>query len=223
MIYTSDGEAYEDSTAHAFDVKSDLSQSDIKSMTHTAEPPADEVQKTVKATGEHFRNSLMQGPELMRDFMEGKTSSEDPEVAGRALGAAMQTTPYGHRGLDALKAEANSDTEEAYDFWAKRNPEAGPNVAFMRGGKVPKVGDLEDVEPSENIMLGKAPQDESIAESFKREIGRIKVELQSDTSLQKDTLGIGLADLESRITEGKVRSLNKKLDKQSKIIKPTGM
>lgn len=112
MITDSDGDSYEDATAHALDVKSDLSSSDISSMTHDkpdvplSGKNAPEPQRTVNATIEHFKNSAMQGPELVRDFMEGRTSSSDPNVAGRALGVASQAMtgamPFATKGAAGI-------------------------------------------------------------------------------------------------------------------------
>lgn len=121
MITSSDGNVYEDETAHALDVKQEpqslsgrgseaalkpVTGEAAKSMTHSAEPEPDTIQKTVKATIQHFQESLMSGPNMMKDFMEGKQSSEDPEAGPRGLGVAFQAStgamPFAEKGAAGI-------------------------------------------------------------------------------------------------------------------------
>lgn len=77
--------------------------SDEASMTHQAEAPPDKVQRFVKDTTQSIADTLTAGPRLMQDFMEGKTSSDDPEAIRRSTDVASSTM-----GLGMLGAEKNA-------------------------------------------------------------------------------------------------------------------
>lgn len=143
MITSSDGNVYEDETAHALDVKQEPQSLSgrgseaalkpvteaVKSMTHRAEPEPDTIQKTVKATIQHFQESFMSGPNMMKDFMEGKQSSDDPEAGPRGLGVAFQATtgamPFAEKGAAGIFGGRLSP--QAIDVAAKMDKKGFPH------------------------------------------------------------------------------------------------
>jgi broad specificity phosphatase PhoE len=109
-------------------------------MVHQASRPEDTVTKTIKATIQHFRNSFMEGPNLLRDFMEGKASATDPEAIKKALSVAWKGTPI----------RKMLDLGEKVDWDSPSLTEDVKYIDFLTKLKA-NMDFLDDVEPSKNI------------------------------------------------------------------------
>ncbi len=188
-------------------------------MIHQPDKQPDMVQKTIRATIQHFKNAFMEGPNLMKDFMEGKVTSEDETAIRRALNVGWKTTPIAPRGLP-MKAE-NTPDNAAFDelaTWYKINPELSPGFAFERAGKIPPVDMTNLKQESENIVHRNYDLKESLKE-LGYDLNTIKDRFISKDNKNPLSKAAGIDDVESRVTEAIVRQKNKEMAKKAKIMK----
>ncbi len=209
---------------HSIDLETFIQKGDppggVKEMmVHQLEQQPDMVQKIIRATIQHFKNSFMEGPNLMKDFMEGKVTSEDEDAIRRAMGVAWKGTPISKTPLKVDNPEDIANYDELAN-WYKRDPELSVGLAFERAGKIPPTSDLKDVKPSENIV-----------ERGQHEFPRLgSKEYKYDTDVMVDQFrgedlknplrkAAGVNDIANRVTEGIVRMKNKEMAKKAKIMK----
>ena len=161
MIYSSDGDVFDSEVHHQLDMPQEVaeagpvtskkerqpSKAEAESMTHQPEASPDVVQKTIRATIQHFRNAFMQGPELMRDFMEGKTSSEDESAIIRAMNVGWKTTPIAPRGLPVKLIDVEPEGSAALAEQLENDPQVPHALMHLQGN----LEVMKDFPVSKNV------------------------------------------------------------------------